>query len=90
LLGLQRSFQVAGARSVVASLWQVDDAATQTLMVEFYRNLWERRLPTLDALRQAQLALLRGDLFRPPGAASLDTPLPPKYWAAFALSGDWR
>ncbi|MFO0868267.1 MAG: CHAT domain-containing protein [Pirellulales bacterium] len=38
--GLQRSFHVAGARSVVASLWQVDDAATRALMVESYRNLW--------------------------------------------------
>ncbi len=90
LLGLQRSFHVAGARSVVASLWQVDDAATQALMVEFYRNLWERRLPKLEALRQAQLSLLRGDLDRPVATVPRGASLPPQYWAAFVLSGDWR
>lgn len=91
LLGLQRAFQVAGAHSVVASLWQVDDAATQALMVEFYRNLWERKLPAAAALRQAQMTLLRGALFRPVEVQpDPDAPLPPKYWAAFVLSGDWR
>jgi CHAT domain-containing protein/Tfp pilus assembly protein PilF len=58
VLGLQRSFQAAGARAVVASLWRVDDQATQTLMVEFYKNLWEKKLGKLGALRQAQLAML--------------------------------
>jgi CHAT domain-containing protein/Tfp pilus assembly protein PilF len=59
LLGLQRSFQSAGARSVVASLWSVDDAATKALMVAFYTNLWEKKMPKLAALRQAQLTMLR-------------------------------
>jgi CHAT domain-containing protein len=58
VFGLQRAFHIAGARSVVASLWKIDDAATQALMQEFYRNLWERKLPKLDALRRAQLAML--------------------------------
>ncbi len=61
-LGLQRSLQVAGAKTVVATLWSVDDQATRQLMEEFYRNLWVRGLPRLEALRQAQLAALRGDL----------------------------
>ena len=55
LLGLQRAFQVAGARTVVASLWKVDDEATQQLMSEFYSNLWQKHLSPLEALRQAQL-----------------------------------
>ena len=59
LLGLQRAFQAAGARDVLASLWRIDDRATQTLMGEFYRNLWEKKLGKLDALRQAQLSMLR-------------------------------
>ena len=59
LMGLQRAFQVAGARSLVSSLWQVDDEATASLMDEFYLNLWERQLPKIDALRQAQLTVLR-------------------------------
>jgi CHAT domain-containing protein len=59
VLGLQRAFHAAGARAVVASLWKVDDAATATLMERFYTNLWTKRLPKLEALRQAQLDVLR-------------------------------
>jgi CHAT domain-containing protein len=57
--GLQRAFHVAGCNDVVASLWKVDDDATQALMALFYRNLWERKLDPAEALRQAQLTLYR-------------------------------
>jgi CHAT domain-containing protein/tetratricopeptide (TPR) repeat protein len=95
LLGLQRAFQVAGARSVVASLWQVDDKATRALMERFYDNLWAKKLSRLEALREAQLWMLREgrkslrglDLETP---EPTDSRLPPRYWAAFVLSGDWR
>jgi tetratricopeptide (TPR) repeat protein/CHAT domain-containing protein len=101
LLGLQRAFQVAGAKTVVASLWKVDDRSTQLLMKEFYGNLWERKLGKLESLRQAQIKLLReGVRWKDPSSSrglSLvdDQPadsgaLPPFYWAAFVLSGDWR
>jgi CHAT domain-containing protein len=89
LLGLERAFAAAGARAVVSSLWQVDDDATQALMVEFYRNWHERGLGKLEALRKAQLTLLAGESFRPRGSAEPGR-LPPGYWAAFQLSGDWR
>jgi CHAT domain-containing protein/tetratricopeptide (TPR) repeat protein len=58
LLGLQRSFHVAGAHSVLASLWRVDDVATEALMIEFYKNLWERKLGKLESLHQAQLSMM--------------------------------
>jgi len=51
LLGVQRAFQISGARSTVASYWKVDDLATRRLMERFYRNLWEKKMPRLDALR---------------------------------------
>jgi CHAT domain-containing protein len=65
LLGLQRAFQTAGARSLVTSLWSVHDAATSVLMEEFYTRLWGKPeapargpLTKLEALRQAQLFVL--------------------------------
>jgi CHAT domain-containing protein len=57
VLGLQRTFHVAGARNVVASLWQVDDEATAALMALFYHCLWQEKQPPLQALRTAQLTL---------------------------------
>lgn len=102
LIGIQRAFQVAGARTTVASLWKVPDQATKVLMQRFYENLWQKKLTRLDALREAQLWLLnhpaqalgreasRGDRrIGAPQKAAADR-LPPRYWAAFVLSGDWR
>ena len=59
ILGLQRAFQTAGARSVVAGLWKVPDRATQMLMTRFYENLWDKKMSKLEALRQAQIWMLR-------------------------------
>jgi CHAT domain-containing protein len=87
LLGLQRAFQGAGARSVAASLWKVDDEYTQKLMTRFYAAAWDSEKPVgrAEALRQAQLSLLReGDKGGP------SRRLAPIFWAAFVLSGDWR
>jgi CHAT domain-containing protein len=53
--GLQRAFHLAGTRDVVASLWKVPDRPTAALMALFYRNLWDKEMAPVEALRQAQL-----------------------------------
>jgi CHAT domain-containing protein len=94
VLGLQRAFQVAGARGTVTSLWKVDDKNTRSLMERLYENYWiEKSSSALEALRRAQLALLReGDKERAKRVPVEEGPVrtPPYYWAAFVLSGDWR
>jgi tetratricopeptide (TPR) repeat protein/CHAT domain-containing protein len=58
--GLQSAFHLAGARTVVASLWSVSDPATSVLMERFYTNLWaDKPMNRLEALRQAQLFVLK-------------------------------
>jgi CHAT domain-containing protein/Tfp pilus assembly protein PilF len=59
VLGLPRAFHLGGTRNVVASLWKVDDEATAALMALFYRNLWHKGQPPIEALRNAQLMLMR-------------------------------
>ncbi len=94
ILGLQRAFHVAGARTVVASLWEVNDESTRALMERFYDNLWKKKLSGLESLREAQLWMLREGqtrgLVRQTPTSESDSRTPPLYWAAFVLSGDWR
>ncbi|NEP14911.1 MAG: CHAT domain-containing protein [Symploca sp. SIO2C1] len=58
VIGLSRSLIAAGVPSLVVSLWKVPDDATQELMVEFYTNLYERKLDKAQALRQAMLTMI--------------------------------
>ena len=103
LLGLQRAFQVSGARTTIASFWKVDDQVTRALMERFYRNITSgkagRPMAMLDALREAQLWILRNpqDVAAAIRSRGADVPegdpglvTSPRYWAAFTLSGDWR
>lgn len=99
VFGLQRAFHVAGARTVVASLWKVDDLATQELMRYFYENLYTHNMSKVEALRQAQLRIYRRGV-NPGGARGLirkpNDPTRPTsrgsvhQWGAWTLSGDWR
>lgn len=76
--GLRRALSVAGAASQVASLWNVNDNATGALMGAYYGEL-KAGIGRSEALRRAQLGLLRQDKFKHPF-----------YWAAFVPAGDWR
>jgi CHAT domain-containing protein len=78
MYGLARAFLFAGARSVGASLWQVSDASTARLMEAFYRE-YARGIPKVEALRRAQVALLRDRQYADP-----------YYWSCFVLMGAER
>ena len=76
-----------------------DATATQVLMTEFYTNLWRKKHGKLEALRQAQLTMLKHfdpvekklrGLDLPADTANGPERGSPFYWAAFVLSGDWR
>lgn len=75
---LAEAFWIAGSRTVVASLWQVDDTSTSVLMTEFYENLKDGK-PKGESLRDAQLQVLGGKEFQHP-----------YYWSGFSLFGDYR
>ena len=77
VVGLSRSFSVAGVPSVIVSLWEVNDEATKALMEEFYRNLQLKKLSKAQALRQAMLTTM------------VDYPNP-NFWSAFMLVGEGR
>lgn len=79
LVGLTRGFMQAGARRVIASLWQVNDAATAELMTRFYAGLLQRRLTASAALRAAQREMAADPRWSAP-----------YYWAGFVLQGDWQ
>ncbi|MFI5402943.1 MAG: CHAT domain-containing protein [Planctomycetota bacterium] len=81
-LGLVRGFRLAGARSVVASLWKVDDKATALLMERFYEGLLDRKLEPAAALRAAALAVR--DHADTAGTRPFAAP---RYWAAFVAYG---
>jgi CHAT domain-containing protein/tetratricopeptide (TPR) repeat protein len=83
VLGLRRAFQIAGAGTVIMSLWSVEDEIARAWMDALYRA---RRLAgcwTPDAVHQANRRLL--DRRRAAGESTH-----PYYWAGFIASGDWR
>jgi CHAT domain-containing protein len=79
IIGLTRGFMYAGARRVVASLWQVDDRATAELMKRFYQAMLGGGLKPAAALRSAQTEMWRDKRWQAP-----------YYWGAFTLQGDWQ
>ncbi|MBF2029470.1 MAG: CHAT domain-containing protein [Oscillatoriales cyanobacterium C42_A2020_001] len=104
ILGLGYQFQNRGAKAAIASLWQVDDGGTQTLMTAFYTALKQGNLTKAAALQQAQIAMITGNaqtnatsdqrssVSYKPGqsqTASISrNSSHPYYWAPFILIGN--
>jgi CHAT domain-containing protein len=79
LVGLTRGFMSAGSKSVVASLWKVDDRATAMLMAEFYKSMLQDGLTPAAALRSAKQRLRQEKAWSAP-----------YFWAGFVLQGEYR
>jgi CHAT domain-containing protein len=79
LIGLTRGFMHAGASSVVASLWKVDDEATAELMKHFYANMLQKGMRPAEALRAAQNTLRQNSQWQSP-----------HFWAGFTLQGEFK
>ena len=77
IMGLNSAFLQAGASTVLASLWKVEDGASQILMKEFYTGISSGGLTPSESLRRAQMKLAADPRYRSPF-----------YWAAFTLQGD--
>ncbi len=78
IYGLRRAFTLAGAASLVMSLWKIDDVATAALMTSYYEKL-QAGLGRSQALRETQLELLRSENRHHP-----------YFWGGFVSLGDWR
>lgn len=76
-LGLAGLAVRSGASSTLGTLWAVRDRSTTRLMSEFYQYLGQPGVTRAEALRRAQLSLLKGEYSHP------------VYWAAFVLIGNW-
>jgi CHAT domain-containing protein len=77
-LGLAGVAVRSGARSTLATLWAVRDQSTAGFMAEFYKQLSQPGVSRAEAVRQAQLALLKQRQYAHPF-----------YWAPFLLVGNW-
>ena len=92
--GLATTAQLKGAKAVISSLWQVNDASTGELMADFYKRWVDGRgkVMKVEALRQAQLDLLTGKIAPQPNQPDPNAPTNfahPYYWAPFILMGNW-
>lgn len=78
-LGIAGVAVKAGARSILATLWKVNDQATAVLMVRFYQELTKPGVTKAEALHRAQLSILQDRQYGEH----------PYYWASFVLVGNW-
>ena len=79
LMSLNNAFLQTGAKTVVSTLWKVDDYAARELMKNFYSELASGKVSTSEALRRAQIKLRQNPQYQSPF-----------YWAAFTIEGDYQ
>jgi CHAT domain-containing protein len=77
-LGLAGAAVRAGARSTIASLWQIDDESTAMFVSAFYRELKSGKITKAEAVHRAQLQLLKHPNYKAPS-----------FWSAYVLIGNW-
>ncbi|MEH2245689.1 CHAT domain-containing protein [Nostoc sp.] len=77
-LGLAGAAVRAGARSTIASLWQIDDESTAMFFTAFYRELKSGKITKAEAVHRAQLQLLKHPNYKAPS-----------FWSAYVLIGNW-
>lgn len=83
VMGMRRSFQLAGAANVMSSMWEVPAGSTMNIMNNFYRAWLKDKQSKSEALRSAQISELRRLREHP---AYYETPNPLE-WGAFVLYG---
>jgi CHAT domain-containing protein/tetratricopeptide (TPR) repeat protein len=83
VFGLRRAFQVAGARTVIMSLWSVEDTSARVWMRALYDGRFRQQRSTSDAVREASRTVLAARRAR--GQSTH-----PFFWAGFVAAGDWR
>lgn len=83
VLGLRRAFAMAGTRTLIMSLWQVEDDSTQEWMRLLYEGRFVEDLDTASSVQRATQKLLSRR--RQDGLSTH-----PFYWAGFVAAGDWR
>ena len=76
---IMTAFLLAGAKSVIASSWKINDVATAIFMSEFYKKLENNKLPVSEALHLTKLQFINGEFG--------ETYKSPTYWAAFKYVG---
>lgn len=83
VFGLRRAFHIAGAQTLIVSLWAVEDEATRDWMQKLYRTRFGRGLPIAESVHTASLETLKELRQKKQNTH-------PFYWAGLVASGDWR
>ena len=83
VFGFRRAFQTAGVKTLIMSLWPVEEESTRQWMTALYRNRFLRSLGTAESVREASLELLSE-------RRANDLSTHPFFWAGFVAAGDWK